>query len=69
MKKQGMIFFRVICITLCWVQPVCAREPADSLISLELSDGSVLKGTIVVENPDSLTLYHGGDIPDPGNPV
>lgn len=56
MKKQGMIFFGVICTALCWVQPVCAREPADSLISLELSDGSVLKGTVVVENPDSLTF-------------
>lgn len=35
---------------------VAGTPPADSLLSLELSDGSLLKGTIIAEEPDSVVF-------------
>jgi len=55
MKKLLSFCFVIVCLILVFSPQAIAQEVvADSLISLELSDGSILRGAIVSEDADTV---------------
>lgn len=57
MNGQVLITFFTVCISLVTSLSAGAQEfNVDSLVALELTDGSILRGTIVSEDTDTLTI-------------